>query len=157
MRKSIFGSLFAATFGTALAIVSALPVSAQLARPASIIDVSDGNNLLTTVQYRGRGVYRGGYGVYRGGYRGRYYGPGVGIGLGLLTGAIIGGALAAPYYAPNYYGSGYYGSGYYAPAPRVYYGAPVAGGVAYCMRRFKSYDPASGTYLGYDGLRHACP
>src|SRR5688572_30169575 len=22
--------------------------------------------------------------------------------------------------------------------------------VAYCMRRFRSYDPASGTYMGYD-------
>jgi len=113
MRKLIFGSLFAATFGTALAIVSALPASAQLARPDSIIDVNDGNKLLTTVQYRGRGGYRGGYGVYRGGYRGRYYGPGVGIGLGLAAGAIIGGALAAPYYARDYYGSGYYGSGYH--------------------------------------------
>ena len=29
--------------------------------------------------------------------------------------------------------------------------------VAYCARRFKSYDPGSGTYLGYDGLRHSCP
>jgi len=25
------------------------------------------------------------------------------------------------------------------------------------MSRFKSYDPGSGTYLGYDGLRHPCP
>jgi hypothetical protein len=29
--------------------------------------------------------------------------------------------------------------------------------IAYCMQRFKSYDPGSGTYLGYDGLRHPCP
>jgi hypothetical protein len=29
--------------------------------------------------------------------------------------------------------------------------------VAYCSQRFRSYDPASGTYLGYDGLRHPCP
>lgn len=29
--------------------------------------------------------------------------------------------------------------------------------VAYCMHRFKSYDPRSSTYLGYDGLRHSCP
>jgi hypothetical protein len=36
--------------------------------------------------------------------------------------------------------------------------APAAGGdVAYCMRRFRSYDPRSGTYLGNDGYRHACP
>jgi hypothetical protein len=27
----------------------------------------------------------------------------------------------------------------------------------YCASRFRSYDPASGTYLGYDGLRHPCP
>ncbi|WP_424618529.1 BA14K family protein [Bradyrhizobium sp.] len=25
------------------------------------------------------------------------------------------------------------------------------------MQRFKSYDPNSGTYLGYDGNRHPCP
>jgi BA14K-like protein len=34
-----------------------------------------------------------------------------------------------------------------------------SGGIAdpaYCARRYKSYDPASGTYLGYDGLRHPC-
>jgi BA14K-like protein len=26
-----------------------------------------------------------------------------------------------------------------------------------CAKRFKSYDPRSGMYLGRDGLRHACP
>jgi hypothetical protein len=25
------------------------------------------------------------------------------------------------------------------------------------MQRYRSYDPASGTYMGYDGLRHPCP
>jgi len=29
--------------------------------------------------------------------------------------------------------------------------------VQYCMQRFRSYDPASGTYLGNDGYRHRCP
>ena len=35
----------------------------------------------------------------------------------------------------------------------------AAGGnsVAYCSQRFRSYDPGSGTYLGYDGYRHPCP
>ena len=28
---------------------------------------------------------------------------------------------------------------------------------AYCAQRFRSYDPQSGTYLGRDGRRHACP
>ena len=29
--------------------------------------------------------------------------------------------------------------------------------VAYCKRRFRSYDPESQTYLGFDGRRHFCP
>jgi hypothetical protein len=31
------------------------------------------------------------------------------------------------------------------------------GTVASCARRFRSYDASSGTYLGRDGRRHACP
>ena len=64
---------------------------------------------------------------------------GPGFGAGLLGGAIIGGILA-PYYAVPYYGPGYGGNA-----------------VSYCMQRFRSYDPGSGTYLGYDGYRHPCP
>jgi hypothetical protein len=29
--------------------------------------------------------------------------------------------------------------------------------IAYCAQRYRSYDPASGTYLGHDGRRHPCP
>jgi len=25
-----------------------------------------------------------------------------------------------------------------------------------CARHYRSYDPASGTFLGYDGVRHSC-
>ena len=28
--------------------------------------------------------------------------------------------------------------------------------VEYCLSRYRSYDPASNTFLGYDGLRHEC-
>jgi hypothetical protein len=28
--------------------------------------------------------------------------------------------------------------------------------LAYCTNRFQSFDPATGTYLGYDGERHPC-
>jgi hypothetical protein len=91
-------------------------------------------------------------------------GRGWGLGAAVLGGAIIGGALASPYYGygpgPYYGGPGpyYYGPGPYAPAygPGPY-GPPPGDAVAYCMERFKSYDPRSGTYLGYDGYRHACP
>ena len=34
---------------------------------------------------------------------------------------------------------------------------PPADMIAYCARRFKSYDPQARTYLGYDGARHPCP
>jgi len=30
-------------------------------------------------------------------------------------------------------------------------------GMEWCMNRYKSYDPYTKTYLGYDGLRHGCP
>lgn len=33
-------------------------------------------------------------------------------------------------------------------------GPPAA---AACAARFRSYDPASGTFMGFDGLRHPCP
>jgi BA14K-like protein len=26
-----------------------------------------------------------------------------------------------------------------------------------CAARFRSFDPATGTYLGFDGRRHSCP
>jgi hypothetical protein len=47
----------------------------------------------------------------------------------------------------------------YSPGYNYSYGySPNQGGgeVGYCMRRFRSYDPRSGTYLGFDGLRHPC-
>ncbi len=85
-------------------------------------------------------------------------GFGWGFGAGFLGGAIIGGALAAPYYygPPSYY----YGAPYYPPAAYGpgYYPTPGYGGdAAYCASRYRSYDPATGTFLGYDGLRHPCP
>jgi hypothetical protein len=82
-------------------------------------------------------------------WRGRGWGWGAPVAGGLIAGALIGGALAAPYYAPGYYPGPVYGG----PA----YGPPPGDAIGYCMQRFKSYDPASGTYLGYDGYRHPCP
>jgi BA14K-like protein len=53
----------------------------------------------------------------------------------------------------------FYGPYPYDYDPYYYYGAPYDGdgAVAYCIRRFKSYDLRSRTYLGYDGFRHPCP
>ncbi len=104
-------------------------------------------------------------------WHGRGYG-GFGLGAGIAAG-IIGGAVVAAT-APGYYGGYYpgyaYGPGYgygpyaygnygYGPPPVAVAPGPVVagGGVAYCESRFRSYDPASGTYLGFDGQRHPCP
>jgi len=40
-------------------------------------------------------------------------------------------------------------------SPREAYA--MGGGPEYCAQRYRSYDPASGTFMGYDGLRHRCP
>ena len=85
-----------------------------------------------------------------GGWHGGWGGPFVGgLALGLGLGLV-------PYYVappPAYY----YPPPYYYGPPAGYYGGPPDDAVAYCMQRFKSYDPGSGTYLGYDGYRHPCP
>lgn len=91
-------------------------------------------------------------GNWRGGhYRHGHFYPGA-----FAAGALVGGALAANAYDPYYYG-GYGPDYYYETAPEV---AVVPGGSAdasYCAQRFKSWDPNTGTYLGYDGKRHPCP
>jgi hypothetical protein len=113
---------------------------------------------------------------YRRGWGG---GRGVGIGAGFVAGAIIGGAIAGsrPYgygYGPGPYGySGYAAPGYVQPGyvdqgyvdqgdvddgyVAVAPGGGGGGGAAYCAQRYRSYDPASGSFLGFDGLRHPCP
>lgn len=66
-----------------------------------------------------------------------------------------------PYYQPYYYQPYYYYSARTYYYPRAYYpvyaGPVVGNAVTYCLQRFQSYDPRSGTYLGYDGYRHPCP
>ena len=83
---------------------------------------------------------------------------------GAVAGAIIGGAIAgAPYgygYGPGYYAPGYYDDQqYYDQGPVVVAPAPAGDddSVAWCMQTYRSYDPRSGTYVGYDGYRHPCP
>ena len=79
---------------------------------------------------------------------------------GFVAGALLGGALAAPYYySPGPY---YYPSPSYPPAPAGYYApgpSPEPGGdpVAYCEQRFRSYNAKTGLYIGTDKRLHPCP
>jgi hypothetical protein len=117
---------------------------------------------------------------WRGGPKGGWHewdqGRGWGWG-GAAAGFALGAAVASPWYgygydyAPGYYGYGYdpsyysygyhpgyssYGYSDYGYAPGAYATSP-GGDVGYCMSRYRSYDPSSGTYMGYDGIRHPCP
>ena len=81
--------------------------------------------------WRGPGYYA------RPGYSGRYYYNDYNAALaagvfGLATGAIIAGAAANNQRAAT--------SDY----------------IAYCSQRYRSFNPATGTYTGYDGLQHRC-
>ena len=68
------------------------------------------------------------------------------------------------YYDPGYYGDNYAYSDYYdnsgydigIPIVPDVVASNADGDASYCAQRYRSYDPASGTYLGYDGLRHPC-
>lgn len=146
-------ALACATFGSLPASAAEAPGAASA--PANVAQqIVAGGTAVDWSQWRGRrggfrrGFYgpRGGYGYRRGfygrgyGYRRGYHRNGalVGAGIaGLATGALIGGALAAQA----------------APEPGV---AVNPEWLAYCSNKYKSFDPASGTYLGYDGQRHPC-
>ncbi|GLS32151.1 BA14K-like protein [Mesorhizobium albiziae] len=87
--------------------------------------------------------------------------------IGLAAGALIGGALAQPRYRePVYYDD------YYEPAPvrrynyvRTYeepryvrrYAEPWSREwYRYCSSRYRSFDPDTGTFVGYDGRERFC-
>jgi hypothetical protein len=106
-------------------------------------------------------AWNGDNGAWRGGERrrGDRWWPGA-----VAAGAVVGGAIAAndayAYYGgPGYYDAPEYYDDQYADNDAVaVVPAPVGDdSVAYCAQRYRSYDPASGTYLGFDGLRHSCP
>jgi len=94
-------------------------------------------------RFAGGGFRGGGFGG--GGFRRGGYGPG--IAAGLIAGSVLGGEY-------GYYGG--YGSGYYDDSYAYDQGPVATADGSYCAQRYQSYDPASGTYLGYDGRRHPC-
>ncbi len=100
--------------------------------------------------------------------------------LGLAVGAIVGGiasANSAPVYGPVYGGPVYREPvyrevrprprpyrGYYVGEPQVIYAEPVRGSLEpwsrgwyrYCEDRYRSFDPRTGTFTGYDGVKRFC-
>jgi len=119
-----------------IAVATASMILATPGVPAAR-DLCDVNGACQSggVRHSGHGgQYGHGSGLgYRGGYGGDGGGYDVGGGVAALAaGAIIGGVLASQYQSD------------------------YSGQQSYCARTYRSYDPRSGTYLGYDGLRHPC-
>jgi hypothetical protein len=102
------------------------------------------------------GVGRPGYGYGRPGYG---YRPGYGrpgYGYGYRPGYAVGAAALGAGLAYGAYNSGYYGydSGYYGYDDSY---AASSDPIAECARRFRTYDPASQTYIVRKGVRASCP
>lgn len=123
---------------TAMALCACL-LGAEAAQAIPLSPVPPGAATQTAAQPV---YYRGGYGNRGYGYRGYRRGYGAGIGLG-IAGAVIGSAIIADRYGYGYSRYRYRGEGYSANQR--------------CADTYRSYDPDSGTYLGYDGNRHTCP
>jgi hypothetical protein len=93
--------------------------------------------------------------------RDRGFGRGAGFVAGLAAGSALG---YGGYYAPYYDGDDYayddtYDNGYFDTGIPVQSDVVVSSAgsdASSCAQRYRSYDPASGTYLGFDGLRHPC-
>lgn len=120
--------------GGALALT--LLASPSLAAPAApqkaAIEAAKGDALATEV--RGR----------------RGWGPGLGIGLGILGGAIIANELYRPrrgYYYDDYA----YGGPYHYPSD--YQGDPRR----MCAQSFRSFEWNTGLYTTYEGEKRLCP
>lgn len=76
----------------------------------------------------------------------QFWGGFAGGALGGVAGNVISNYMMRPQAPPVQY----------APAPQY---APVQqiDPVAYCMQRFRSYNPETGLFRGYDGQYRRCP
>jgi hypothetical protein len=130
--KPLIAIAAVAAFALAGATAQAAPLGPSTASGIAAAAETGGATVTPVQYYHHRRHY--GYRGYRGGYRGyRHHHNDAGA---AIAGGIFGMAL----------------------------GAMIAGSAAqnsnavqYCASRYRSYDPRSGTYLGYDGYRHPCP
>lgn len=111
----------------ALALSSALALPVAAAPLSTTVGAGDGTNVVKAQYWRYGRYHHGGY--WR---NGRWIAP-------LVGGAIIGGAIAASR-----------DRGYYA-------GGGSDSAYERCAERFRSFDPATGTYTSYSGETVVCP
>ncbi len=136
MRKFVAALVGVATLATAM------PASAGSLQTRPLPDLQRvyQNESYTQYHYR-RGYYPRGYYYSRPYYYRRGGGGAVAAGVvGLAAGALIAGAIANQAQA--------------APPPPPGTVSPSV--AAYCARKYRSYDPGSGTFLARNGMRYVC-
>ncbi len=138
--------------GTSIALAAALAASVVMtsaagAAPAAATQglAKQADSSVEMVRDRGR------HGGWRGHRHHRRGGGGWGWGAAALGAGLL---LGAPY-AAGAYDDGYDDDDYAGYSYRGRYAG--SGGEARCEATFRSFDPASGTYMGYDGVRRMCP
>jgi hypothetical protein len=136
--------LSAAALALGVAVSTLTPLAPAAAQPAAQPDLTRVYPGESYVQYYERHYYaprpyvRPYYG--RPHYYRRDNGAGVAAGVaGLAAGALIAGAIASQAATP--------------PPPPATVDPQLA---AYCARRFRSFDPVTGTYLAHTGQRIVC-
>ena len=126
-----------------LAMMVSAEAAPMSAAPEALKVQAAQSSEVTQVQY----WRRGGYGRYGYGYR---RAPWIGLGAGVVAGAII----ADRYYRPRpgyYYDDYAYDGPYYAPAR--YAGDPRV----LCAESFRSFEWRTGLYTTYSGEKRLCP
>jgi hypothetical protein len=142
---SIWKLLLAVSVGLLAVLTSAeagpMPAGSEVLKAGALPSSSE----VTQVQWRrGYGYYGGGWGYRRGPW------IGLGVGAGIVAGAII----ADRYYRPRagyYYDDYAYDGPYYRPAG--YGGDPRV----LCAENFRSFEWRTGLYTTYGGEKRLCP
>jgi hypothetical protein len=118
----------AAACGTVLAMSSLAASGQHYSKSSPPEALASQPSVVEKAQYRGRGGYRGNGGNRRGG-------GGLAIGLGA---AIIGGIILSE-------------------AARAEHRSNNGSDWERCAQTYRSFEPSTGMYTGYDGERHTCP
>ena len=69
-----------------------------------------------------------------------------------VSGAVRGERWAVEFWGQNIFNTKYTQIGFNSPLQ----GGGSSAHVHWCLNRYRSYDPSSDTFLGYDGYRHRC-
>ena len=124
---------FLAGGALALTLMAGPAAAAPAAPEKSAVTAANDGNAVTDVRWRRRG-----------------WGPGLGIGLGIIGGAIIANEIYRTRRGYYYDDSAYDGPYYY---PSNYSGDPRR----ICAQNFRSFEWNSGLYTTYSGEKRLCP